>query len=74
MNSKHIAVLLWGVIALVLCLFINVQIDMILRYIAAGLILGYLWEVLLQGYLDKKLPVWEARLEKIQQLKNESKK
>jgi len=73
MSSKHIAALLWGVIALFFCLFINVKIDIILRYAVGGVIFGYL-VLFLEDYFDKKLPVWEARLEKIQRLKNESKK
>ena len=74
MSSKHVAVLLWGVIALVLCLLINVNFDIILRYMAGGLAFGYFWEVCVQGYLDKKLPVWEARLERASLGKSKVKK
>lgn len=74
MSSKHIAALLWGVVGLVICLFVNVKIDIILRYMAGGVAFGYL-VMFLEDYFDKKLPVWEARLEeKIQQSKNKSKK
>ncbi len=73
MSSKHVAALLWGVVALVLCLFINVRIDTILRYMVGGVAFGYL-VMFFESYFDKKLPVWEAKLERAQLLKNKSKK
>ena len=73
MSSKHIAALLWGVIALFFCLFINVKIDIILRYAVGGVIFGYL-VLFLEDYFDKKLPVWEARLERASLGKSKIKK